>query len=125
MSEARIRTSAGCTEQGTDELGLIHAAREFGFVAVPNHTRDIHSAWAFVRSNALDGRPSILCVDSWGHWSTVTGIIGERVILIDPARTQENRRENGCHPLRRQDLVRRWKCPREEEPFYAIAIGRK
>jgi ABC-type bacteriocin/lantibiotic exporter with double-glycine peptidase domain len=125
VSEAEARKLSNCDETGADESGLMHAAREFGFSAVANHTRDIASAWAFVRSNAMDGRPSILCLDSWGHRVTVIGNAGERVILIDPARTQKNIAENGIHPLRRRDLARRWRHPREEEPFYAIAIGPK
>lgn len=125
VSEAQVRKVCGTDQTGTDEVGLMAGARELGFVAVPNHTRDVHTAWAFVRSNVLDGRPCILCMDSWGHWVTVIGIVGERVILIDPARTTKNMQENGVHPLRCRDLQRRWKNPREEEPFYAIAIGRK
>lgn len=125
VSEAQVRKASGCTESGTDELGLMAAAREFGFSAVPNHTRDVRGAWAFVRSNVLDGRPCLLCVDTWGHWVTVTGIVGERVIVIDPANTQKNMWENGIHPLRSRDLARRWRNPREDEPFYAIAIGHR
>lgn len=126
VTEGRVRRLSGSTETvGTDEHGLMVAARELGFSAVPHHSRDAATSWAFVRSNVLDGRPCLLCVDTWGHWVTAVGIVGDRVILIDPANTVKNMAELGVHTMRRSALSRRWRHPREDEPFYAIAIGHK
>ena len=126
VPEGKVRRLAGTNgDTGTDEHGLITAARELGFSAVPSTSRDTASAWAFVRANVLDGRPCLLCIDSWGHWVTAVGITGDRVLIVDPSNTQKNVWENGVHPLRRSALSRRWRHPREDEPFYAIAIGPK
>lgn len=125
VAEKRVRSLSGCTEDaGADERGLIFAARDLSLTATPHHSADSAAAWAFVRSNVLEGRPCLICVDSWGHWVTVVGIIGDRVLLYDPANTKKNQAENGVEPLTRPQLLKRWRCPKEEEPFYAIAIGR-
>lgn len=124
VAEGRIRKLAGTTQDGTDEHGLIAAARSLGFTAVSHWSADQTAAWAFVRANVLDGRPCLVCIDSWGHWVTVVGIIGDHVLVADPANTQKNMGENGIHSLSRRDLLKRWRCQSESEPFYAIAVGK-
>lgn len=124
FSERTVRARAGTDEEGTDEKELIQAARDLGLTATPHHSADKSAAWAFVRANVLDGRPCVLCIDKWTHWVTVVGIVGDKVILVDPANTLKNMSENGVHVLSRPQLSRRWKCPRAQEPFYAIALGK-
>lgn len=125
ISEKRARSLASATEaDGADEDDLIAAARALGLTATEHHSADQAAAWAFVRSNVLEGRPCMICVDSWGHWVTVIAIVGDRVILADSANTKKNMTENGIEPLTRPSLLGRWRCPAEEEPFYAIAVGR-
>ncbi len=124
VAEGRIRALAGTTQDGTDEHGLVRAARGVGLTATPGPTADQNAAWAFVRANVLDGRPTLLCIDSWGHWVTVIGLVGDRVIVIDPSNSKKNARENGVMSLSRTDLLKRWRHPRAEEPFYALAIGK-
>lgn len=125
VAERRVRALAGCSEDGTDEFELIEATRSLGYTATSHWSADQSAAWAFVRSNAMDGKPCMLCMDSWGHWVTIVGIIGDHVLLVDSTDTKKNRSENGIYPLSRRDLLKRWRCPREDEPFYAIAVGRK
>lgn len=124
VAEGRLRALAGTTEDGTDEHELIAAARGIGLTATAHHSKDQAAAWAFIRANVMDGRPCLICIDQWSHWVTVVGIVGDRIILADPANTKKNQSENGIHPLSRPDLLRRWRCPKEEEPFYAIAVGK-
>lgn len=124
VSEGRLRKLAGTTEDGTDEHELITAARGIGLTATPHHSADQATAWAFVRANVLDGRPCLICIDQWSHWVAVVGIVGDRILLADPANTKKNMAENGTHSLSRKDLDRRWRCPAESEPFYAIAVGK-
>lgn len=124
IAESRIRALAGSEENGTDEHELISAARALGFKVTPHHGTDQAAAWAFVRANVLDGRPCLLCIDQWTHWVTVVGIVGDRVLVIDPTNTKKNVGENGVHALSRPDLLRRWRCRSEQEPFYAIAVGK-
>jgi ABC-type bacteriocin/lantibiotic exporter with double-glycine peptidase domain len=124
IAERRIRGLSGCTEQGTDEDGLIAAARQLGYTAASHWSADQTAAWSFVRANVLDGKPCLLCIDSWGHWVTVVGIFGDHVLLADPANTKKNSSENGLHSLSRRELLKRWRCPNESEPFFAIAVGK-
>lgn len=124
ISERKIRGRAGTTQaEGTDEFGLIAAARELGFSAVQNYSVDGQAAWAFVRANILDGRPCLLCIDLWDHWVTAIGLIGDRVIVVDPSNATTNRREQGVHCLTRKNLLKRWRHRTAEEPFYSIALG--
>ncbi len=124
IAELKVRRAAGCSEEhGADEFGLMAAARELGFSAVPNTSHDVASAWAFVRANVMDGRPCLLCIDSWGHWVTAVGTVGDRLLIADPSNGKRNMYENGVHPFRRQALARRWRHSRVDDPFYAIAIG--
>jgi ABC-type bacteriocin/lantibiotic exporter with double-glycine peptidase domain len=124
ISERTIRAKAGTNEDGTDEQELIQAARELGWTATPHHSADTAAAWAFVRANVLDGRPCLLCIDQWTHWVCVIGIVGDKVIYFDPAKTKKNVSENGVTIASRTNLSKRWRCPSEAEPFYAIAIGK-
>lgn len=124
ISEGRIRALAGTTEDGTDEDELIAAIRGVSLKATPHHSADQSAAWAFVRANVLDGRPTVLCIDQWHHWVTIVGIVGDRVLLVDPNDTKKNMAENGIYSMSRHDLFRRWRHPSDEEPFYAIAVGK-
>ena len=125
VAEGRVRSLAGSSEaEGTDEVGLIQAVRGLGLKATPHHSSDAATAWAFIRSNVQDGRPCLLCIDQWQHWVCVIGVMGDRVIVIDPANTKANMAENGTHSLSRRDLHKRWRCKDEQEPFYAITVGK-
>lgn len=95
-----------------------------GVTATSHSSKDMADAWAFIRSNAMDGRPSVICIDQWKHWVVVVGVIGSSVIIVDPMGTKANRAENGIHVLSRTKLARRWRCPNEDRPFYAIAMGK-
>lgn len=124
VSERTIRAKAGSDEDGTDELELIQAARDLGWTATPHHSADKAAAWAFVRASLLDGKPALLCLDQWNHWVCVIGIVGDKVLYFDPANTKKNMDECGITVTSRTSLSKRWRCPREQEPFYAIAIGK-
>lgn len=124
LSERKARTACGTTEDGTDSPELIQGIRELGLTATSHHSSDVAAAWAFVRSNVMEGRPVLLCIDQWRHWVCVIGIIGGLVLLADPAMTKRNVAENGISPLSRPGIIRRWRCRNEQEPFYAIAIGK-
>lgn len=125
VAERRVRSLSSCTEEdGTDEQGLIAAARSLGYTASTHWSADQSAAWSFIRASVLDGKPVLLCIDNWGHWVTVIGNVGDHVILVDPANTKKNMAENGIMTLSRRDLAKRWRCKSEQEPFYAIAIGK-
>lgn len=124
VSESRVRSLAGASAGGTDEQQLISAIRSLGLTASEYQGSDMAAAWAFVRSNLMDGKPQLLCIDQWKHWVCAIGMVGQSVIVFDPDRTVKNSRENGVVPMTRRILQRRWRCRNEQEPFYAIAVGR-
>ena len=103
---------------------MISGIRSLGLTATPHSSSDISDAWAFIRSNCMDGRPCIICIDQWGHWVTVIGVIGSSVVICDPTNTKVNKSENGIHVMSRTKLAKRWRCPNEDRPFYAIAMGK-
>lgn len=124
LDERRIRSLAGTSIRGTDDFEMIAAIRALGLTASPSHTRDAKSAWAFLRSNLISGRPVILCINQWDHWVSAVGLIGNSIVLVDPARTVRNKAENGVSVLGRNKLLKRWRCKGEQIPFYGIAVGR-
>ena len=124
FSERTVRRLCGMTEDGTDEFGIISAARELGLTTAPLETANPLSAFSVVHSNVVAGRPTILCVDNNSHWVCVSSAAGERVGLVDSANTRRNKSENGVHFLGRRELLRRWKC-RLNGMHYAIVVGRK
>lgn len=125
VAERTVRSLCGSTpELGTDDHQMIAGVRGLGLTATPYLGADAASAWAFVRSNAMEGRPSLICIDQWRHWVAVVGIVGNSVIVIDPINTLSNKAENGIHTMSRTRLVRRWRCRDQEQSFYAIAVGK-
>lgn len=124
IAESRIRKLSGTTKDGTDEHGLMNAARSLSLTATPHWSSSDSTAWAFIRANVLDGRPCLLCIDNWGHWVTAIGMIGDRIIIADPTSAKSNQKENGIYSFSRKDLKKRWKHRSEEEPYYAIAVGK-
>lgn len=124
VSERSVRALCGSSPDGTDDDQMIAGIRGLGLTATPHHSADAAAAWAFVRSNVMEGRPSLICIDQWRHWVTLIGTVGGLVILVDPVDTKSNRSENGIHAFSRPRLASRWRCRNEDEPFYAIAMGK-
>lgn len=124
VSEGRARSLCGSDRNGTDAAQMIQAVRQLGLTVTPHQGSDASAAWAFVRSNLTEGRPSLLCIDQWRHWASAIASIGGLVLLADPIRTNRNMAENGIIPASRTSLMRRWRCRNESEPFYAIAMGK-
>lgn len=124
ITESKIRKLSSCSEDGTDENGLITAIRQLNYTASTHWSADQTAAWSFIRANVMDGRPCLVCIDQWQHWVTIIGIIGDKVILIDPSNSKKNTSENGVFSLNRFKMIKRLKCSSETQPFYIIAIGK-
>ena len=125
IAERRVRKLAGCKrDEGTDDWQMLDAIRALELVAEPLLTEDRTAAWALIRSSVLAGRPVVICIDNWQHWTTVIGVVGDRVLLVDPTFAKGNQQENGVHSLNKTELLRRWKH-RHLGQWYGIAIGRK
>lgn len=121
VPERRVRSYSGTTEEhGADEFGIKDALNSLGFVAHEYTSPKRIEAVTWLTGALVMSQPCILCVDSWSHWVTVVGKIGDRFIIIDPANTKTNKSENGIHIVSKKQLTRRWAS--KDNMFYAIAV---
>jgi ABC-type bacteriocin/lantibiotic exporter with double-glycine peptidase domain len=98
------RLTGTTARDGVDERGLINAIAEVGLHYHEYTTSNSQNGWRWLLKWSKT-TPLILCLDSYQHWSTVTGRIGRKVILVDP---RARNGESGVHPIARVDLLERW-----------------
>ncbi len=128
VSQDWIADLAGTTTDGTDEHGLQRAILALGFGFDMVEESSPASAWQRLMYHLLVGRPVVLCVDRWGHWITVVGACGWRLLAVDPARYPFVIRENGILVLEKDRLMKRWRAARrvagKNGPrYFGMAIG--
>ena len=128
QSQDRIATIAGTTEaDGTDENGILRTALWAGLAPDQGRFDAGLAAHGWVWSSLTMGRPVLLCVDRWQHWVTAVGVLGQRVVLFDPARYPHNKARNGVFTLPRAKLLKRWAAARSVRGkgpvYYGIALG--
>jgi ABC-type bacteriocin/lantibiotic exporter with double-glycine peptidase domain len=128
VPQQKLAEIAGTTEaEGTDEYGLQRAILEYGFGFDPISCVEPRVAFARLYGALLMGRPVLLCVDRWSHWVTAVGIVGTRVLVVEPGGYPWTVRENGLLVLPKDRLCRRWWAARrvagKQPPYYGIAIG--
>ena len=125
VAERRVAKLASTAKNHeTDDWQMLEAIRGVGLIAEPLLAESRSAAWAFVKSSLSSGRPVIVCIDSYSHWTTLIGVCGDRVLMADPIRTDTNKKENGIISLGRLELLRRWMHKSKGE-HYGIAVGRK
>lgn len=125
VSQKRIATAASTTEaDGTDEPGMIEAIRAFGFVANKYETSDPVAAWAWVLDCLHNERPVILCTLNWRHWVTAGGIVGNKVVVIDPTKEKFNLEENGVTVQNKKEFMKRW-IEKSSGIYSGISVGKK
>jgi len=125
LSERDVIFLAGTTDQGTDEDGIMRALASLGYQVVVLDTYDSTEAWEWLRSELMLVRPVILCVENFGHWTSVVSIFGERVIYVDSQDGLEsNKRENGVRFLTRRGLTRIWgaRGRGHRRRYYALSV---
>lgn len=107
----------GCTgTRGTTERGLIRAITTLGHRANQLREADPGIALMTLRGYLLHGVPCIVLLDQAGHWAVTAGTLGQRICLVDSA-------DGGVLScLEPDDFLRRWECPGEKRPYYAIAL---
>lgn len=110
---------AGTSADGTNAGGLKRAARKLGAAVGIISTRVGQDAWALLRAALLDGCAAVLSVDRDEHWVSAVGILGGRVLLVDPAMVVRPMLSASA----REDLLRGWRGRRGG--YYAITIGRR
>lgn len=87
-----IRTQAECETlcktsgtDGTTIRGLQGAIKSLGRTPRPINERRFDVAWCFLRGWLQVGNSAVLCVDNSEHWIAAIGVIGERMLIADPA----------------------------------------
>lgn len=122
--ESTLAIEAGASyDLGTDEFGVMSAARANGLTATSHDTYESTVAWAWLTMHLREGRPVICCVMNWKHWVTAVGLLGDRVIYCDPSNVVTNKRENGTIVRSKSEWLKQWKNSREGR-YYGIAVGK-
>lgn len=129
VRQSRVSKAGGTKVDGTGEEGILQAVRYIGLSCRPYESNDRNSAWEWLHGALIQGRPVLLCLDSWSHWACVIGLLGvEKVILIDSTRSIRNKRQNGVHVLSKSAIMLRWWNARRwadgEKRLYAICVGK-
>lgn len=96
----------------------------FGFVAQSYETEDPVAAWSWVLDCLHSERPVIICTLSWRHWVTAGGLLGKRVVVVDPTNEKFNLNENGVTVQAKKDFMKRW-VHLKERAYSGISVGRK
>lgn len=107
ISEKRVMALAFTTpKDGTDEHGIISALRSLGFEG-----EAFELAQTGIDINLLadaSWEPVIICIQNLQHWVTVIGNVDAGLIVIDPTRTINNKKEHGIHIVSWKDLKKMW-----------------
>lgn len=90
----KLARLAGTTSDGTCEHGLIAAAEIFGLKVRQEIIRNEATCALRVKEHLHDGKPILVCVDHWEHWTALVphgryGSTQRHVWLADPARDGE------------------------------------
>ena len=126
VQERRVRPIASTTTDGTDELGVMAALRGLGHSSSEFRGTSRNHAWRWLHGALIQGSAVIMTVDLWQHWVTCVGLLGDKVILIDTARTKNNIRENGIHVLSKDRLMARWRSSykNKDNIYQAICVSK-
>lgn len=88
--------------EGTAPKRLVHAIRAVGRDPLIVRERRSEVAILFLSHFLATGRSAILCVDDDTHWVAAIGLLGDRVLIADPADNEL------VITLSRADLAERW-----------------
>lgn len=90
-------------QDGAGVRSLQLAAQAFGYVLVSYKLEDRSVAWPMLVHYLGEHKPAILSVDDNGHWVAAVGLIGDQVLIADPADAEIVR------PYTRDKLDLRWR----------------
>lgn len=123
VTEPTIRLLSGTTKEGADEADLMKAIRHYGLRSKDVACSSPNQAWAQLKNNLIAGRPAAACVDEWNHWIAVIGIVGDTVVVFDPANGGRKRlKDEGLLFYKREDFLARWECPTSDHEKYYYGI---
>jgi len=113
-----IKRLAGTTYRGgTSRNGIIRAVTDLGFVATPYHSRIGDNVWKWIKRHAPNSS-IIALVDNQTHWVCISGVIGDKVILVDGS---PNKGENGVSIIGKKNTIERMN---HLGHYYSIRIDR-
>lgn len=122
VSEEDVRREAQTNIwRGTSEDNLRNAARHYGFdVEIGDFRMKLRraSALRWVARHTAQGHLALACVDHYDHWVLVMAVIGDRVVVVDPA----NDVEVVTDVTRRYFARRWWSVQGGEASYYAMAL---
>lgn len=117
---SEIKRLAGTSRQnGTTRQGVLKALVALGYKGTPYRTRNADYGWKYARKWAV-ANPLILLVDENEHWLVVSGLIGDRVIVVDSG-ADKSGNELGTYSFSKNDLLARWVY---RNGMYAIRVCR-
>jgi ABC-type bacteriocin/lantibiotic exporter with double-glycine peptidase domain len=91
-TEMRLRYILGTRASGTDENGIKNACEYFDLEykeIIINKKINDNKIYEILKNHLLEKKKIILCVDDFSHWILVIGVRLNKVIVIDPARSEQ------------------------------------
>ena len=128
VSLARAGKVAGTTESGTDEKGMLRGLSKLGFEGTEFQTSIQSEAMSWLKGQLLLGYPTILVVEKNDHWAIAAGLLGDRIVYIDSADYEQNKRENGIYVYSQRKVANLWKARWEGRRipcYYGISVRKK
>ena len=112
------KSLAGTTyKHGTSRQGIIRGLQSLGYKATPYHSRNPDNAWKWIKRHA-PSCPIIALVDSQEHWLVLSGILGDKVIVVDGSPKEW---ENGVDAMGKQNVLERLN---HLGHYYAIRVSK-
>ena len=139
VGQARIARLCGIDgEADTDgevEVKLLKGIKALGYDCEVIETDVWNEAQTAIDSHVGQrGNPVLVCIQDWSHWVCVTGGLGcqgrMRYVMLDPARLEFNKDENGVHVWGSKKLLKEWRAAHRTtrsdgvslDAYYGIAI---
>lgn len=115
-----VKRLAGTSYRGgTTRIGILKALSALDYRGIPYRTSSPDYGWRFARKWATIN-PLIMLVDSHEHYFVATGLIGDRVIVVDSG-ADVSGNELGTFSYGRGELLTRWIY---RGMMYAIRVSR-
>jgi len=127
IDQEALARLCNATEDGCDEFDLMQAIRlcftKYGEIAVDSP----QEAMRQLQARLILGQPVIVCCEDYEHWCCAIGLIGDKVILVDPSNEHENKDRNGLWFLSADEMVDKWEASEEvtegDPAFYGIWLS--
>lgn len=118
------RVAKTTQKNGTSKAGIVRVIKHYSAKPVRYKSKNKQNAWRWIIKWSST-YPVIVLVDSgdiWGHWGTVVGRIGKRVIFVDPSYPNGagGLIQNNVHSLSKDEFMGMWSF---NNSFYAIRVS--